>query len=44
MRPEILSADGMVRVTVEEELMEKPHVLETKNGELVLWLGKSISS
>lgn len=38
MRPEVLGADGVVRVTLDEEVLEETHVLQAEQGDLVLWL------
>ena len=38
VRPEVFGADWMVRVAVEEEVLEEAHVLEAEEGDLVLGL------
>lgn len=38
MRPELLGADGVVRVTLKEEVLEEAHVLEGEERNLMLRL------
>ena len=38
MRPDVFGANGVVRVAVEEEVLEEAHVLEAEEGDLVLGL------
>jgi hypothetical protein len=38
VRPEVFGADGVVRVAVEQEVLEEAHVLEAEEGHLVLGL------
>lgn len=38
MRPEVFRADRVVRVAVEEKVLEEAHVLEAEEGHLVLGL------
>lgn len=38
MRPETLGSNGVVRVAVEEKVLEEAHVLQAEEGDLVLWL------
>jgi len=38
VQPEVFCADGMVRVALEQEVLEEAHVLEGEEGDLVGWL------
>ena len=38
VRPEVFGANGVVWVTVDEEVLEEAHVLEAEDGNLVLGL------
>lgn len=38
VRPEVLGADGVVRIALGEKVLEEAHVLEGEEGDLVLWL------
>jgi hypothetical protein len=38
VRPEVLGAEGMVRVALHKEVLEEAHVLEGEEGDLVLGL------
>jgi hypothetical protein len=45
VRPEVLGSDRVVRVAVEQEVLEEAHVLEAEEGDLMLWLeGVSLCS
>ena len=38
VRPEVLGADGVVRIALGEKVLEEAHVLEGEEGDLVLRL------
>jgi len=38
MRPDALCTNGMVRVTMNQEVLEETHILQAEQGDLVLWL------
>jgi len=37
--PKVLGTDGVVRIALDEEVLEKAHILEAENGDLMLGLG-----
>jgi hypothetical protein len=38
VRPEVLGPNRVVRVAVEQEVLEEAHVLKAEDGDLMLWL------
>jgi hypothetical protein len=44
VRPEVFGPDRVVRVAVEEEVLEEAHVLQAEEGDLVLRLLGLVSS
>ncbi len=44
VRPQVFGANGVVWVTVEEEVLEEAHVLEAEDGDLVLGLDLGLVS
>lgn len=38
MQPEVLCTEGMVRVALEQEVLEEAHVLQGEERDLVRWL------